>query len=129
MAFCAPKGLVESGVGFLSLTPNQLGAVRAALLCQILQKLDPMATCNVSDLIAAGACFNCLDARQLEVVQAQLLCEIAHIQSAAVSTGVLSGAGDPGSDPLVESAVYYNTTSKSFWIWNDPAGVWYPLLA
>lgn len=129
MANCAPSGLIANGVEFLALTPHQLGAVRAVLLCRILQNLDPMAICNVSALLADGACFNCLDARQLEIAQAQLLCEIAHIQATAASSGVMSGAVDPTDDPLVESMVYYNTTTKSFWIWNDPAGVWYPLLA
>jgi hypothetical protein len=129
MANCAPKGLLETGVEFLALTPHQLGAVRAVLLCQILQNIDPMATCDVSDLLASGACFNCLDARQLEIVQAQLLCEIAHVQSGQSNSGVDSGPNDPADDPLVESKVYYNTTTKTFWIWNDPAGSWYPLLA
>lgn len=106
-----------------------MAAVTAALLCRILQTLDPVATCDISTLIESGKCFMCLDDRAMKAVQLQLLCEILDASGGSgTGTGVDCGIVDPTIDPGVSCQIFYNTANSTLWSWNDVAGAWESLI-
>lgn len=103
-------------------------AVRAVLLCQILQTLNPVATCDVQSLMNEAACFDCLDLRQLSVLQTQLLCEILQAGGAGGQSCIVCGDTDPVADPNCTCALGYNRSTGSFWYWDDSLGQWVQLI-
>lgn len=112
---------------FMCLEPKQLMAVRAVLLCQILQVNNPMASCDPTSLMAAAACFDCLDLRQLSVIQTQLLCEILQTGSATANC-IICGDDDPSATPPCDCAVAYNRVTGGFWYWDANETAWVQLL-
>lgn len=121
MATCSINTLSAEAVTFQSVDPGQLPAVMAALLCRILQTLDPMATCNVSELMAEGKCFNCVDPGTLQVLIAQLLCNISDAIGGAMGGGVTCGAGVPTVAPAGGCGLYLRTNGQ---VWIYTAGAW-----
>jgi hypothetical protein len=79
MATCNVTTLMAEAGCFDCLSSKQLDTVIAALLCKILQQLDPTATCTLQTLVTESKCFDCLTPQQLQLVQTQLLCEIKTI--------------------------------------------------
>lgn len=127
MAICTVQDLLETAKCFSCLTPKQLMEVRLALLCQILQSVDPMASCDVQTLMAAAKCYGCLDLTQLSMIQTQLLCEILHAGGTGGQSCLVCGITDPVADPGCDCAIAYNTTNSAFWYWDGSA--WIPFIA
>lgn len=113
---------------FLCLDQKSMSAVIAALLCQNLRALDPMAECDVSTLMASAKCFMCLDQKAAQAVQLQLLCNLVDASIGGGSGGVICAAEDPVADPGVTCALAYNTVTASLWYWNDNLGIWSQLI-
>jgi hypothetical protein len=124
MATCPPGTLLADAACFVCLDAHQLEAAKAALLCQILKNLDPMASCNVSDLMANAGCLTCLPPAALQVVQTQLLCEILHANNQVSNSGVECGTVDPVADPGVECKIYYRSDTGAVWIWRESTAAW-----
>lgn len=126
MAQCSTTSLLSSANCFACLAADQLQMVIAALLCEILKAVSPMANCDVSSLLSSARCFaGCSSPAQLMLIQTQLLCEILHAEDSIVGgTGsVLCGAADPVNAPAGNCAVYYRTDTGSIWIWDGSAWV------
>lgn len=131
MAQCDTNALFSASSAFTGLTPYQLQLVNTALLCQILQANNPVATCNVQSLISAASCFACLQPGQLAIIQTQLLCEILHAGSGGASASLTCGSGAPVAPPPagVACALYYDSdsnspTAGSFWFWDNTGVAW-----
>lgn len=121
--------LATDGACFGCLDKTGLEVVKLALLCRILQILDPMATCDPVQLMQDGACFACLDAKQLKVVELQLLCNIAGESGGGGGVGgVTSGAGNPVAPPASGNGFYYKTTDSSVWAWDSALAMWVPVI-
>jgi len=118
MASCDIQELIDDGKCYFALNAGEQEVVKLALLCRILQTLDPLATCNIQDLLDDGKCFFGLSSGAQEVTELQLLCDI----SAAISGALpLSGAGDPNVLGVVGTQVgqtYFNTLSDATYHWN-----------
>lgn len=122
MATCSPQTLLTDAACFNGLMNLQLQIIKARLLCQILQALDPMATCDPETLLSEAGCLNALTPFQLQVVQTQLMCNIS--SNPAFSGGVIYGGnGDPngvqtGSPPDI--FVQYDADGQQ---WSKTSGV------
>lgn len=107
----------------------QLAGVQTALLCQIRQLLDPMATCDVQSLLADGKCFAGVPLPQLMAVQTQLLCEILQAGGVGTSSCLVCGDTDPVADPACTCALGYNRLTGAFFMWDDSQTAWLPLIS
>lgn len=77
MAVCATQPLLDDASCFFALMPGQWEVVKLALLCRILQAIDPVASCNVQTLMNDAACFFALKGGEWKALELQLLCEIS----------------------------------------------------
>jgi len=103
--------------------------VIVTFLCQILQRIDPMATCDVESVRAASAQYSIMDNHQLRAAMVYLLCEIQATASELGASGVHIDTVDPVADPGVTSQIWINRTSGQVWYWNDGSGAWDLLIA
>lgn len=130
MAICDSQTLIADGACFACLDAKQLQMAKLALLCRILQFLDPMATCDPQALVADGACFACLDARQMQIVELQFLCNIAGESGGGGGIGgVTSGVGAPVAPPVSGNGFYLDTSNGDVWAWNSVLGIWIQIIA
>lgn len=129
MATCELTDLLPETNCYLCLSDKHLEAVKAVLLCKILQELDPMATCNISDLLTEAQEYLFLGVREMQAVQTALLCLIYH-QGAGTGGvgGVVIDTVNPVADPGVESQIWVNRTTGGVWYWNDTTGSWVQLV-
>ena len=128
MATCNPNDLLSTARCFACLTPQQLGAVQAELLCQILHQSNPMASCDVQSLLTDGKCFSCLTPVQLQVITTQLLCEILGAGGTAAGSCLVCGDVDPTDAPSCDCALAYNRLTGGFWYWDATLAQWVPLI-
>jgi hypothetical protein len=128
MATCTTSDLLQEAACFSCLSPIQLELIQTAMLCRILQNVDPMANCDVNTLLESANCFTCLFPFQLQVVQTQLLCEILNSGGGLGSSCLLCGDSDPVETPLCECALYYNKSTSSFWYWDSNLSIWAMLI-
>jgi len=98
----------------------QLQRLQTVLLCQILQELNPLASCAVPELIGAANAngFSKVTPYELQLLQTQLLCEILHAGGGAGQSCLLCGTGAPTEDPGCDCAIYYDKGTQEFWDWN-----------
>lgn len=132
MAQCDVQTLMTQAGCFSScLRYGQQMYVELALLCKILQALDPMASCDVQTLLNNAKCFACLQPSEMDIVRLQLLCEISDgITGGGLGGGMSCGPADPvaaPSDPT-KCSIYANTTNDSLWYWNNATAAWVPLI-
>lgn len=123
MANCSVSTLMQGSAGFESVTVSPLKMTRLALLCQILQKLNPVATCDVPTLLQNAKCFCAVTTSTFEQVELQLLCEI----NAVAGTGGGGGGGGTLGGTGSPVGVVTPTSSFSFFIQTDsvpPGLVW-----
>lgn len=113
---------------FVCFQPNHLEAIKTALLCKILQNLDPDMACDPTSLMSSATCFLCFEPRQQAAIQTQLLCSILASGGGAGGTGVDCGIVNPTIDPGVACQLYFNTANSTLWAWNDGAGAWESLI-
>ena len=125
MATCNTNSLLAQAGCFSCLAMDQLQLVNTALLCQILQATNPMASCDVSTLLASARCFEgCTTPAQLMLIQTQLLCEILALSGGDTGgSGVGCGVVDPVAAPAGGCGIYYRTDTGSVWIWDGAAWV------
>ena len=98
-------------------------------LCQILQRLDPMASCAAEDIVADSAQYRFMDNHQLRAAMVHLLCEIQSTAGALGASGVVIRTVDPVADPGIESQIWVNRTTGQVWYWNDTTTAWVLLIA
>lgn len=122
---CSAQDLMNASACFTCLTPLQLMAVRAALLCQILQAINPMASCDVQSLMNAGKCFGCLDLTQLSIIQTQLLCEILQSGGASGRSCIVCVDAAPVAPPTCPCALAYNPLTDNVWLWSSNTNSWH----
>lgn len=128
MATCSTQSLLTAGAVYGGVAPGAAEAVELALLCSILQALDPMATCDIDTLLTDGACFGCVTNDPFEIVKLQLLCEIS--AAAGGFGGATCGANAPVDDPGTSCGLYYTTgTNPGVWVWRDGASAWAEIIA
>ena len=125
MAACDLNELMPEARCNLCLSDKEISAVITSLLCQILQRLDPMVSCNVSDLLAGAREYLYLNSREIGAIQLHLLCQLANTSQLS---GVSGGIVDPTADPGVDFQLYINILTGSVWYWNDTTGAWVPLI-
>jgi hypothetical protein len=112
-----------------SLRPRTVNEL--ALLCEILQALNPMASCDTQTLLDRAQCFSCLQTTQIDILKLQLLCDIsASIGGSTGGGGMTCGAADPVNPPTDPTAcsLYANTTNNSLWYWNNATAAWVALI-
>ena len=114
---------------FVCLQPNHLEAIKTALLCKILQNLDPDMACDPTSLMSSAACFLCLEPRQQAAIQTHLLCNIlAAGGGGGTGTGVVCALVNPTLDPGVACQLCFNTANSTLWAWNDTTTAWESLI-
>lgn len=127
MAACNTQTLMASANCYATLAMDQLQMVNAALLCQILKALNPMASCDVSSLMESAKCFAaCTTPTQLMLVQTQLLCEILAVAGGigpGGGSGVTCGVGAPAAPPSGTCGIYYSTDTGSIYIWDGASWI------
>lgn len=128
MATCSVQTLLDDSPCFATLAgPGQWESVKLALLCQILQALDPMATCDVQTLLTAGKCFYPAVSEGMgQTLELQLLCEISAAVGGGGGAGILftEGVGAPPVDGSILTQGYFDTSGPIKWInidWPDIA--------
>jgi hypothetical protein len=128
MATCNPNTLLAGAGAIAALNQKMAFNVIAALLCRILQTLNPMATCNVGELVAEAQCFACLPQNQLLMLIAQLLCNID--TTIAGASNVMCDTVDPTTGPPYGNcAVYYRPDNGAVWIWRSATADWLQIIA
>jgi hypothetical protein len=128
MASCNVQDLFSASGCFACLPYAQLEQVKTALLCQILQTVNPMATCDVQSLLNSASCFQCIPSAQLSIIQTQLLCELLHAGGTGGESCVFCGDSDPVGVPACTCALAYNRVASSLWYWSNSDLTWYPLI-
>lgn len=93
-----------------------------ALLCQILQALDPMAECDPLTLAGDG-CANCLMPNQKATAIYVLACDILDALGTTGTTHLFAGVGTPeGHQVASVPSVYYQTDMPGV-VWFKISGV------
>lgn len=130
MAVCSPQDLLNVGKCFACLTPYQLELVKTALLCQILQNSNPVATCDAQTLLNSAKCLECLTTAQLALIQTQLLCEILGSGGVGGGTGsvLCSQASDPVTAPTGDCGLFYRRDNGNLWYWDSVLAQWILLI-
>src|ERR1044071_2767782 len=118
MASCDVNDLLYTARCFTGLTNFQLQLVIASLLCRLLNG-GKAVTCDAQELLDASNCFSCLTPFQLQVVQTELLCEILQSGGAGGKTCLSCGVVDPVAAPDCDCAVYYNSLTGAFFVWDS----------
>jgi len=90
MSQCDATALLQSGACFCKVTVDPLKQARLALLCQILQGLNPMQTCDVPTLMQAAKCFCSVTVDPEKMVELQLLANILLASDPAAAVDVPS---------------------------------------
>lgn len=106
--------------------PYQLQLVQTSLLCRL--AFPEVLMCDVQALMSQAACFGCLTQHQLQLVQTQLLCLIFENGGGGGGTCLTCGAADPVIAATCPCSLYYNTTTASFWYWDDGLAQWFMLI-
>lgn len=118
MASCDVSELMGEAVCFQTLAgPGQWESAKLALLCNILQTLDPMATCDVQTLMSDGKCFFAgLSGGQSRAVELQLLCNIAAAVGGGGDSSLIIGSGSPeGVQTAIVGRRYWDNTGGGFY--------------
>lgn len=107
---------------------DQLQMVNTALLCQILQAANPMATCDPAALLESAKCFaGCASPAQLMLIQTQLLCEILAVGGGGGGGGgsgvTCLDASDPVDAPTTGCGIAYRKDNGNIFIWDGAAWV------
>lgn len=102
---------------FASLENGQQANVFYALLCQILQTLDPMADCDALALAGSNPCFDCLEPGQKASAMFSLACSIFESISGLGSVMHISGNGDPNGVETAAVNVQYHQLDAPGIIW------------
>lgn len=115
MATCDPVTLAGDGC-WNCLTVGQKLNAELALLCQILQALDPMAECDPVALAGDG-CANCLTPGQKMTAIYALACNVLDALGTLGGGAIYGGNGRPeGSVAATAPAVYVQYDSPGvFW--------------
>jgi hypothetical protein len=125
---CTAQNLMNSAKGLVNLSQAQLQWINTYLLCQILLKGSPMASCEPQELLNAASCFSCLSQKELLQIQVELQCEILNSGGTGGSSCLLCGNVDPTAAPSCDCAIYYNRPNATFFYWDAVAAAWYPFI-
>lgn len=111
------------------MSDKQLSLVIINLLCQILQNLNPMASCSAETVQAGAAQYNYMNSHDLRAAMVYLLCEIQAGGGIASAAAVVIDVVDPVADPGVTSQIWINRNTGQQWYWNDTTGAWVLFIA
>ena len=129
MATCSINELLNAGRCFGNLLAGQTPAVELALLCKILQAVNPMATCDIQSLVRDASCFFCLTPGQASAVRLQLLCEILHGGGTGGQSCIVcvDADGTPTDPAPCDCSIGYNQVGQ-FWFWSSLTSTWVPFI-
>lgn len=132
-ATCNPQTILDSASCFACRSAGELEIIKTALLCQILQNLNPVASCDPNTLLANASCFACLPHGTLQIIQTQLLCDIASNGTGGGGGGATCGTIDPVAAPTGSCGIYYQlasgATPSSIWVWDSGLAAWVKVVA
>lgn len=127
MATCSIQDSINEGACYIELNPVFRDSIQTALLCNILQALDPMAQCDIQALINSGACYIDLSPEVRDSIQTQLLCDIREAIGSGQQTCLLCGTEDPTETPSCDCALYYKRLpdgNQELWFWDVDTASW-----
>ena len=91
---------------------------KLALLCSILRKYNPMASCNIETLLNDGRCFCGVTRVPSEIAELQLLCEINAVAGGGSgATCIIGGVGAPVGVPPCNFSIYIQQPGPNFGLW------------